>query len=183
MTGRAATPDGATPDGAAADETAADGAAAPTTLRCGPYVIERLRIAAFAAALGDPHPAYTDPAAARALGHPDIIAPPTYLATLAGHAEDQLLSLQPAFSATEGTVHRAQTLRHARPAHAGDTLHATVCLAAATTLAGRPLLTLDCEFRDEGGVWVATTTSSLLCPATAPRPARHPLDTTESDHP
>lgn len=172
MTGRAATPDGA----------AADGTAAPTTLRCGPYAIERLRIAAFAAALGDPHPAYTDPAAARALGHPDIIAPPTYLATLAGHAEDQLLGLHPAFAATEGTVHRAQTLRHARPARAGDTLHATVCLAAAT-LAGRPFLTLDCEFRDEGGAWVATTTSSLLCPATAPRPARHPLDTTESDHP
>ncbi|SEE76018.1 Acyl dehydratase [Streptomyces sp. 2112.3] len=161
----------------------AEGATAPTILCCGPYPIERVRISAFAAALGDPHPAYTDPAAARALGHPDIIAPPTYLATLAAHAEDQLLGLQPDFASVEGTVHRAQTLRHARPAHVGDILHATVCLAAATTLAGRPLLTLDCEFRDEGGAWVATTTSSLLCPATAPWPARRPLDTTESDHP
>lgn len=164
------------------ERAAADGAAAPSTLCCGPYAIERLRIAAFAAALGDPHPAYTDPAAARALGHPDIIAPPTYLATLAAHAEDQLLCLQPAFGTTEGTVHRGQTLRHARPAHAGDTLHATVHLTT-TTLAGRPLLTLDCEFRDEGGARVATTTSSLLRPATAPRPAGRPLDTTESDHP
>ncbi|MFE3886472.1 MaoC family dehydratase [Streptomyces lydicus] len=167
---------------AAADGAAADGAAAPTTLSCGPYAIERRRIAAFAAALGDPHPAYTDPAAARALGHPDIIAPPTYLAALAGHAEDQLLRLQTAFVTTEGAVHRAQTLRHARPAHAGDILHATVHLTT-TALAGRPLLTLDCEFRDEGGARVATTTSSLLCPAAAPRPARRPLDTTESDHP
>ncbi|MGW7490920.1 MaoC family dehydratase [Streptomyces sp. NPDC054786] len=157
-------------------------AAAPTTLCCGPYAIERKRIAAFAAALGDPHPAYTDPAAARALGHPDIVAPPTYLATLATDAEDQLLAAQPDFPTTEGAVHRAQTLRHARPAHAGDTLHATVRLAAAT-LAGRPLLTLDCEFRDEGGAWVATTTSTLLCPATTPWPTRRPLDTTGSEHP
>lgn len=158
-------------------------AAAPTTLCCGPYAIERKRIAAFAAALGDPHPAYTDPAAARALGHPDIIAPPTYLASLAADAEDQLLNVRPDFTATEGAVHRAQSLRHARPAHAGDTLHATVRLAAATTLIGRPLLTLDCEFRDADGAWVATTTSSLLCPATAPRPARRPRDTTGSEHP
>ncbi|MFJ9466487.1 MaoC family dehydratase [Streptomyces caniferus] len=160
-----------------------DRAAAPTTLRCGPYPIERARIAAFAAALGDPHPAYTDPAAARALGHPDVIAPPTYLATLAGHAEDRLLAEQTGFTTTEGVVHRAQTLRHTRPAHAGDVLHATVRLAAATTLAGRPLLTLDCTFRDEHGAPVATTTSSLLCPAADPRPARHPLDSTGSEHP
>ncbi|MEU6326275.1 MaoC family dehydratase N-terminal domain-containing protein [Streptomyces sp. NPDC047049] len=172
----------ATTGGPTAGGATTGGAVAPTTLCCGPYAIERLRIAAFAAALGDPHPAYTDPAAARALGHPDVIAPPTYLAALAGHAEDQLLRRQPAPVTVEGAVHRAQTLRHARPAHAGDTLHATVHLTA-TTLAGRPLLTLDCEFRDEGGARVATTTSSLLCPAAAPRPARRPLDTTESDHP
>ncbi|MGX7758807.1 MaoC family dehydratase [Streptomyces angustmyceticus] len=159
-----------------------DGAAAPTSLCCGPYPIERARIAAFAAALGDPHPAYTDPAAARALGHPDVIAPPTYLATLAGDAEDRLLAARPECPATEGVVHRAQTLRHTRPARAGDLLHATVRLAAATTLAGRPLLTLDCEFRDAHGDPVATTTSTLLCPATAP-PAPRPLDTTGSEHP
>ncbi|MGW8397451.1 MaoC family dehydratase [Streptomyces lydicus] len=157
-------------------------AAPPTALRCGPYALDRERIAAFAAALGDPHPAYIDPAAARALGHPDTVAPPTYLATLAAHAEDQLLRGWDDFT-TDGAVHRSQTLRHARPAHAGDTLHATVRLAGATTLADRRLLTLECAFHDADGLWVATTTSSLLCPAAAPRPGRRPLDPTGSEHP
>lgn len=164
-------------------------------LRCGPYVVDRERIAAFAAALGDPHPAYTDPAAARALGHRDTIAPPTYLTTLAARAEDQLLGSRPGFTTLDGAVHRSQSVRHARPAHAGDTLHATVRVADVTTLAGRQLLTLDCEFHDADGLWVATTTSALLCPdapgtlPARPRPsgedalARRPLDPTGSEHP
>ncbi|MEU9122492.1 MaoC family dehydratase [Streptomyces sp. NPDC048506] len=154
------------------------------SLRCGPYALDRAGIAAFAAALGDPHPAYTDPAAARALGHPDVIAPPTYLATLAARAEDQLLSTRPDFTTTDGAVHRSQTLRHARPAHAGDTLYATVRLAGVTVLAGRRLLTVDCEFHDADGLWVATTTSSMLCPATPEWPVRRPLDPQGSEqHP
>ncbi|MEU5210765.1 MaoC family dehydratase [Streptomyces sp. NPDC020742] len=154
----------------------------PTTLRCGPYALDRARLAAFAAAVGDPHPAYHDPAAARALGHPDTLAPPTYLATLAAHAEDQLLAAHGGFT-TDGAVHRAQTVRHARPAHAGDTLHATVRLTAVTPLADRRLLTLDCTFQDADGRWVATTTSALLCPATPTRTGRRPLDPTGSEHP
>ena len=42
-----------------------------------PYEVGREKIREFAAAIGDANPAYTDPAAARALGHPDVIAPPT----------------------------------------------------------------------------------------------------------
>ncbi|BDM73611.1 UPF0336 protein [Streptomyces nigrescens] len=143
-------------------------------LRCGPYVLDRARIAGFAAAVGDPHPAYTDPVAARALGHPDTLAPPTYLVTLAAHAEDQLLRARPDLPGLDGAVHRAQSLRHARPAHAGDVLHATVRLADVAHLAGRRLLTLDCAFHDADGLWVATTTSTLLC---------RPLDPTGSEHP
>ena len=42
------------------------------------YEVGRAKIAEFAAALGDPDPVYLDPAAARAAGHPDVIAPPTF---------------------------------------------------------------------------------------------------------
>ncbi|GAB7032403.1 MaoC family dehydratase [Streptomyces sp. NPDC021749] len=143
-------------------------------LHCGPYVLDRARIARFAAAVGDPHPVYTDPVAARALGYPDTLAPPTYLVTLAARAEDQLLGSRPDLPVLDGAVHRAQSLRNARPAHAGDVLHATVRLADAAFLAGRRLLTLDCAFHDAGGRWVATTTSTLLC---------RPLDPTGSEHP
>ncbi|MGD3105437.1 MaoC family dehydratase [Streptomyces sp. YGL11-2] len=148
------------------------------------YVIERARVAAYAAALGGTaHPAHTDPAAARALGHPDVVAPPGYLATLTADAEDRLLR-DGAGCTADGAVHRAQTLRHGRPVHAGDTLHATVRVTGSTPFAGRRLLTLESEFLAPDGTWVATTTASLLCPAAVPRgPDRHPLDPTGSEHP
>ncbi|UZJ30566.1 MaoC family dehydratase [Streptomyces endophytica] len=171
MTGRA-TPGPAGPTGPPAPGSGSG--SGTDVLRCGPYVLDRARIAGFAAALGDPHPAYTDPVAARALGHPDTLAPPTYLVTLAAHAEDQLLRARPDLPGLDGAVHRAQSLRHARPAHAGDVLHATVRLADVAHLAGRRLLTLDCAFHDADGLWVATTTSTLLC---------RPLDPTGSEHP
>ena len=46
------------------------------------YEVGREHIRAFADAIGDPNPVYLDPEAARAAGHPDVIAPPTFLTTL-----------------------------------------------------------------------------------------------------
>ncbi|MGH3623394.1 MAG: FAS1-like dehydratase domain-containing protein, partial [Sciscionella sp.] len=43
-----------------------------------PYEVGREKIKEFASAVGDDDPAYLDPDAARALGHPDVIAPPTF---------------------------------------------------------------------------------------------------------
>lgn len=41
-----------------------------------PYEVGREKIREFAEAVGDSNPAYVDPAAARELGHSDVIAPP-----------------------------------------------------------------------------------------------------------
>jgi acyl dehydratase len=46
------------------------------------YEVGREHIRRFAEAVGDTSPACTDPEAARALGHPDVIAPPTFLTVL-----------------------------------------------------------------------------------------------------
>ena len=43
-----------------------------------PYEVGREKIREFADAIGDGNPAYRDPEAARTLGHPDVIAPPTF---------------------------------------------------------------------------------------------------------
>jgi acyl dehydratase len=42
-------------------------------------LVERGRLALFAKAIGETHPIYTDPAAARSAGMPDVPAPPTFL--------------------------------------------------------------------------------------------------------
>ena len=43
-----------------------------------PYQVGREKIREFATAIGATDPAHHDPAAARALGHPDVVAPPTF---------------------------------------------------------------------------------------------------------
>ncbi len=43
-----------------------------------PYEVSRVKIKEFAAAIGDSNPIYRDREAARAAGHPDVVAPPTF---------------------------------------------------------------------------------------------------------
>ncbi len=56
-----------------------------------PYEVGREKIREFAEAIGDTNPAYTDPEAARALGHPDVIAPPTFPFALTYRAAAQVV--------------------------------------------------------------------------------------------
>lgn len=44
-----------------------------------PYEVGREKIREFAVAVGDANPVYTDPEAAKAFGHLDVIAPPTFV--------------------------------------------------------------------------------------------------------
>nr|WP_284289733.1 MaoC family dehydratase N-terminal domain-containing protein [Angustibacter aerolatus] len=53
-----------------------------------PYEVGREKIREFAEAVG-PQPAHVDPEAARALGHPDVIAPPTFAVIVAQRCDAQ----------------------------------------------------------------------------------------------
>src|SRR5581483_1395254 len=56
-----------------------------------PYEVGREKIREFAEAIGDANPAYTDPEAARALGHRDVIAPPTFVFAITYKAAGQVI--------------------------------------------------------------------------------------------
>jgi acyl dehydratase len=92
----------------------------------GTFEVGREHIRRFAQAIGDTNPAYTDPEAAIALGHPDVIAPPTFLTTVGmslsggnGPLSDPDLGLNYAL-----VVHGEQRFVHHRPARPGDVLSA-----------------------------------------------------------
>ena len=51
------------------------------TLPATTFLVERSRLRFFAKAIGENDPVYTDEHAARAAGHPDLPAPPTFLFT------------------------------------------------------------------------------------------------------
>jgi acyl dehydratase len=131
------------------------------------YEVGRQKIAEFAAALGDPDPIYRDPAAARAAGHPDVIAPPTFAIVLslgAGHVvvEDPDVGID-----YSRVVHGEQRFTHHRPIRAGDRLVATASIDAIRSVAGNDMLTTRVDLATEGGEPVCSTTSMLVARGTA----------------
>ncbi|GAB4080560.1 MaoC family dehydratase [Modestobacter muralis] len=131
------------------------------------YEVGREKIAEFATALGDPDPVYRDAAAARAAGHPDVIAPPTFAIVLslgAGNAvvEDPEVGLD-----YSRVVHGEQRFTHHRPIRAGDRLVATAVIDAVRTVAGNDMLTTRVDLATEDGEPVCTTHSMLVARGTA----------------
>ena len=131
-----------------------------------PYRVSREKIREFADALGDPNPAYRDVEAARALGHPDVIAPPTFPILLAlgdaGRAviEDPDLGLD-----YTRVVHGDQRFVYVRPIAAGDLLTATPQITVIRTVAGNDMLTWDAVIATSDGEHVCTATSMLVARA------------------
>ena len=138
-----------------------------------PYEVGRESIRRFAQAIGDPHPAYLDPAAARALGHPDVIAPPTYLTVLnfryadSGPVADPDLSLDYA-----QVVHGSQSFELHRPVHAGDLLTSVQRIEEIKDVGRNEVLTTVTEVTDADGQPVATLRSTLVSRGTAAPKAR-----------
>ena len=84
--------------------------------------IERSRLQFFAKAIGETDPVYTDAAAARDAGYPDLPAPPTFLfaAELDSGASDRLLAdLQIPIAKL---LHGEQSFTYHRQACVGDTV-------------------------------------------------------------
>jgi acyl dehydratase len=132
------------------------------------FEVGREHIRRFAQAIGDDHPAYTDPAAAQALGHPDVIAPPTFLTVLnfrfamEGPIADPALGLDYSL-----VVHGEQSFELHRPVRAGDVL-TTVARVDDIRDAGRnELITTVSEVTDAAGGKVATLRGTIVSRGTA----------------
>ena len=87
-----------------------------------PYEVGREKIREFATAIGDTNPAYTDPEAAKALGHPDVIAPPTFAIILSLGMGGPIVSDPELGLDYSLVVHGEQRFVHTRPIQAGDVL-------------------------------------------------------------
>jgi acyl dehydratase len=127
-----------------------------------PYEVSRVKIAEFAAAIGDPNPVYRDSAAARAAGHPDVIAPPTFAIVVsmaaAGTAmADPGLGLNYAM-----VVHGEQRFDYARPLTAGDVVTAQPTITDIRDAGRNVMLTTSTEIRTTAGELVCTAVSTLV---------------------
>jgi acyl dehydratase len=127
--------------------------------------VGREKVREFATAVGETDPVCHDVEAARAAGHRDLIAPPTFPVVFTMSRVEEFLR-DPAFGwRFEGTVHGGQSVEFHRPVYAGDELVVTVEIAGLTTRAGTHMLTLRCTCADRSGDPVCATESLLISQA------------------
>ncbi len=127
-----------------------------------PYEVSRVKIAEFAAAIGDPNPVYRDRAAARAAGHPDVIAPPTFAIVISMAASGAAMS-DPGLGLNYAmVVHGEQRFEYARPLTAGDVVTARPTITEIRDAGRNVMLTTSTEIRTTAGELVCTAMSTLV---------------------
>src|SRR5271165_3404590 len=127
-----------------------------------PYEVSRLKIAEFAAAIGDHNPVFRDRSAAQGAGHRDIIAPPTFaiVISMSGSAAalaDPGLGLNYAM-----VVHGEQRFSYTRPITAGDVVTAQVTLTDIRTAGRNVMLTTSTDITTVTGDLVCTAMSTIV---------------------
>jgi acyl dehydratase len=124
-----------------------------------PYEVGREKIREFARAIGDYNPAYHDVEAAQKLGHPDIIAPPTF-AVIVSFLASRALIVDPELGIDYGrVVHGEQRFVYTRPVRAGDSLTAVLTVENIRVAAGNDLLSTRAEISTVEGESVLTAYS------------------------
>jgi acyl dehydratase len=126
------------------------------------YEVGREKIAEFAAAIGSDDPAHTDPEAARALGHPDVIAPPTFAIIVAQRAEAAVVQDPESGIDYSRVVHGEQRFTHHRPIVAGDRLVGRPYVDGVREAAGHGMVTSRVEITTESGEPVSTAVSTIV---------------------
>lgn len=137
-----------------------------TTRSTEPFEVTRGDIRRFAQAIGDDHPAYTDREAAKALGHPDVVAPPTFLITAGMSGGANLLADPDLGLRFELVVHGEQRFDLHRPVRAGDLLEGSTTVADIREAGRNELMTLVTELSC-AGERVATLTNTIVSRGTA----------------
>lgn len=127
-----------------------------------PCAITAAEIAAFAAATGATSPLHTDAEAARAAGHRDVVAPPTFLVSLAQRTEAAYIEDPAAGIDFSRVVHGEERFALARPVVAGDVLVPTLTVESVRLVGGNAMVTTSVAMADEQGEHVAAVRSSLV---------------------
>jgi acyl dehydratase len=127
-----------------------------------PYEVGREKIREFADAIGDHNAAYRDVEAAKALGHPDVIAPPTFPFVVAFRASEAAI-LDPEVGIDYSrVVHGEQRFAYTRPVRAGDRLVATTRIESLKVAAGNQILGTAIDLTTEDGEHVVTAYSTIV---------------------
>lgn len=135
--------------------------------RAEPYVVGREKVREFALAIGEAHPLCHDPAAARAAGYGDVIAPPTFAFALTMRAMADAMADPELGLRYDRAVHGEQSFEYRRPITAGDVLTVT-CTIVDIAIRGRnEVLTTQSELHDTQRALVVATREVIVTRGTA----------------
>ena len=126
------------------------------------YLVGREKVREFARAVFATNPINLDPEAARAAGHADVVAPPTFPVVVQEATLQQLLSEPDAGIDFSRVVHGEQRFSYTRPIVAGDELTATLSVTSIKTLGGNAMVTAESTIVDAEGEHVVTAVSTLV---------------------
>ena len=137
-----------------------------------PFDVSRQKIREFAAAIGDDSPVYGEVDRARALGHRDIPAPPTFASVISlamgqGPRRDPDVGLD-----YRHVVHGEQRIEYHRPIYAGDTLVGRVGIDAIRYAGANEIMEISCALETEEGEPVCRVVSVLVSRGTATETSR-----------
>lgn len=127
-----------------------------------PYLVGREKVREFARAVFAASPINHDVEAARAAGHPDLVAPPTFPVVVQEATLAQLLSEPDAGIDFSRVVHGDQRFTFSRPVFAGDELTATLRVTSVKSLGAHSMVTAESTIVDADGAHVVTATSTLV---------------------
>lgn len=127
-----------------------------------PHRVSAAKIAEFAHATGAASPLHTDAGAAHAAGYDDVVAPPTFLVSLAQSTEAQYIEDPAAGIDFSRVVHGEEDFTLHRPVIAGDVLIPSLTVERVRAAGGHTMVTTRVDMADESGAPVAAVRSMLV---------------------
>lgn len=127
-----------------------------------PYEVGREKIREFAESVNDPNPLYRDPEAARAAGHRDVIAPPTFPVVLTLRAGHQVVMDPDLGIDYSRVVHGEQRFVHTRPVYAGDVLQVVVTVENVRVAGGNDIVSTRSDVQTLDGEQVVAAYSTIV---------------------
>ena len=132
-------------------------------------VVDRDHVLRFAEAIGEDDPVFRDPEAARAAGHPEQLAPPTFVTTMQIMTSGQVVVDPDLGLDYSMVVHGEQAYEWRRPVRLGDVLSAVPRIVDIYSKGPNEFLVIQAEIRDETGETVVVGRTTLLSRGTARR--------------
>src|ERR1700712_5117692 len=127
-----------------------------------PFEVGRELIRHFALAIGDINPIYHDVAAAKAAGHPDLVAPPTFLTTIGFRRSGSPVGDPDLDLDYSLVVHGEQRFVLHRPVYAGDALIGRTKVADIRDVGRNEAMLLETSVFAADGEHVATTSMTMI---------------------